>query len=251
MPPKFYYQKNANKSFQWHGMDNLEMFEYNSKNISDFNDIWNDIDISYKFNSNGFRNEEFEYFNNALFLGCSFTLGEAIPVDLRWTKIISQALMLNENNLAVTGASGDTCFRLANYWVEKLNPKYVFVLYPFKHRREEFKNDTVYSLYPNADAKKVSKIVSEQVLDMPPHDEEIFNYHNKIWLSSQENILINYTKNLAAIENICSKNNAKLFIICFEDILNNVFSFPRGRDQMHPGIEAHKYIANLFLEKMD
>lgn len=251
MAPKFYYQKNANKTFSWHGMDNLEMFEHNSKNLPDFYDVWNKVDITYDFNSDGFRNKEFINSNNAVFLGCSFTLGEAIPVDLRWSKILSQKLNVEENNLAVTGASGDTCYRLANYWIEKLNPKYVFVLYPFRHRREEFKNDTVYSLYPNADAKKVSKIVTTDALDMPPHDEEIFEYHNKIWLSSPDNILINYTKNLAAIENICNKNNTKLFVISFEDILNNVFSFPRGRDQMHPGIEAHKYIANLFLEKMD
>lgn len=252
MSPYIHQQSLANKTLYWMRMDSEERFKLHQEKYPDKMLEWENYEVTYKFNSNGFRSDEFVN-NNFLFFGCSFTLGEGVSVNDRWTKIVSEKLEMIENNLGVNGGSGDTCFRLINYWVPKLTPKHVFILYPFKHRREEFKNDKVYQLFPIPNLAEFEFIKSKNNDETfkQNFDQELFSHHIDSWLSSNENIELNYIKNVLSIENICQKYNSKLTIICVDDITDKLKTMDLARDLAHPGIEAHKYIANLFLEKMD
>lgn len=250
-PPYTHQQEFSNKNLLWMRMDSEERFKLQSEKYPDRMKFWQNYNISYNFNSHGFRSSKFVS-NNSLFLGCSYTLGEGISTDDRWSKIVADTLGLVDNNLGVNGSSGDTCFRLANYWIPKLTPTHVFVLYPFKHRKETFKNGKLYQLFPIPNLKKFEFLLLSKDQEIKlNYEQSLMDYHINSWLSSPENIEINCIKNILSIENLCRKHNSKLTILYVDDIQFNLSKLDVARDLAHPGIEAHKYIANLFLEKMD
>lgn len=238
-----------NKTLRWHGIDLEQLYHLNQQRYPEKMLQWENSNVDYVFNSEGFRNSEFKK-HGALFLGCSFTLGEGVTVDDRWSNIVSKELGIHENNLGISGSSGDACFRMANHWIPAILPSHVFILYPFMHRREEFKFDKLFRLFAHekVDEESMNILFEEKEFDKMV-DHEILNYHIHSWLTSDQNVLINRAKNIMSIKNICNENGSKLTEIYVDDI--NVSNLDTGRDLIHPGIEAHKYIANLFLEKMD
>lgn len=247
------HQKNlANKTMRWMIMDSKERFELHSQKYPEKMQSWENYDLLYNFNSHGFRSSEF-IIDGCLFFGCSYTFGEGIQEKDRWTNIISTKLGLPCNNMGVNGAAGDTCFRLANYWIPKLTPKHVFILYPFKHRKEEFKNNKIYQMSPPPPPNKFDflELIMKSDSFKNNYDVDLMKYYKNIWLASSENVEINFLKNILSLENICQKYNSKLTIISVDDIDNDLNQFDLARDLAHPGIQANKYIANLFLEKMD
>ena len=76
------WQNFANKELLFFSTDTEKLFEYNIKNHNDqmceFG--WDSAKFTYKFNSEGFRSEEFKS-DSILFLGCSITQGIGMPID--------------------------------------------------------------------------------------------------------------------------------------------------------------------------
>jgi hypothetical protein len=257
MPPFTPQYKNANQTSNWNIMDSKDIFEINLKKYPEEMNFWKSYQMNYSFNSDGYRSQEFVS-GGGMFLGCSFTLAEGVGVDDRWSKLVASSLNIAENNFGVSGASGDTCFRLMNYWLPKLNPSHVFILYPYKHRREEFKNDKLYQLFPKIynlfptrySDSEIFNIFSKDKGVRDNYDKDLIEHHLNSWLSSDENIEINYIKNIMSMQHLCTKNNTKFVCINVDDINDTLQTMDKARDAMHPGIEAHKYIASLFLEKM-
>jgi hypothetical protein len=92
--------------------------------------------ITYRFNSHGFRADEFDGGPYMLALGCSFTVGIGLPEQDTWALQTATALGLKCANLGWGGYSADSCYRLAEYWIPELRPKYVCMLVPPNHRVE-------------------------------------------------------------------------------------------------------------------
>lgn len=217
-----------NQTLEWFSTDNEEWYQQNLKNKYEqleYND-WIDKKIQYKFNSLGFRSEEFiPEEDSIVFLGGSEVMSVGITIEHSFTTIVSQALNLKCYNLGQSGGSNDSTYRLASYWLPVLKPKLVIIVNPPPYRVE----------------------VINTFLDNP-FQYFIPHYHGsdpwfKTWLSCDDNSLLNEEKNMIAIEYICEKNNLKL--VRFQD--TDFERIDYSRDLVHNGIKSHSKFAEKVL----
>ena len=218
------YPKYEGKTFKWLPMDTQELYQYNLKNNKQkLQQIgWIDKEISYQFNSNGFRTDEFEDCDCAVFLGCSFTIGIGIPYENTWPHLVSKELGLKCFNLGQGNGSWDTSFRIGSYWIEKLNPKYVIAMGPPSTRYEIMPHGTI-----------------------SIHQEE--NFKNTL-LSDlfmfDRNYELNKQKNIIALKSFC-KNT---LIMEYDSEWFNVNWVDMARDLAHPGIKTNALLKNKVLD---
>ena len=219
-----------NKTIFWLPMDTQELYYQNLKKSRDQLDRfgWIDRQIKYKFNSHGFRCDEFTNINNAVFLGCSHTAGVGLPVENTWPYFVIKELNLTCYNLAIGGGSNDLAFRISYHYLERLRPKMVFLLSPEPARIEvQSVHDTISFLPGNNDP----------------------TYYYKLYLSNEENLLLNQQKNIFAIENLCHRLDIKF--VCIKEI----HDIPddqrdRARDLVHNGPKTNLYWSKKFLDKV-
>jgi len=195
---------------------------------------WNDPDaITYKFNSAGFRCHEFNQQPALITLGCSFTGGLALPLDQIWPTLVAEKLGLQLCNLGVPGVGMDTCFRLLNFYINKLNSKVVCLLRPSQDRFELVKHDgRIVYVNPMSDLR-----VDEQ-----------------IWYQHEQNLQQNFVKNTMAIQYLCLVNRAKLVILdLYDDLFNTPprDAWPPARDLRHVGAVEHAECARRFISSVD
>lgn len=62
-------------------------------------------EYSYDWNSDGIRSIEFESKPNVVALGCSITLGQGLPVHLRWSDLLSKKIGKPIGNISYSGGS--------------------------------------------------------------------------------------------------------------------------------------------------
>lgn len=62
-------------------------------------------DYSYDWNSDGIRSIEFSTKPRVVALGCSITLGQGLPVELRWTDLLSKKMGEPIGNISYSGGS--------------------------------------------------------------------------------------------------------------------------------------------------
>lgn len=222
----------ANQELNWHGIDTEELYQQNlKKNRSQLEQYnWIDRPITYKFNSHGFRADEFGSTDpSVVFIGCSHTLGMGLPVESTWAHIVSTALTLKNYNLGVGGASNDTAFRLAYYWINQLNPDLVIFLSTERSRLELHTGD-------------------DQRFDLSiwPHAFPIANDFMKHWHSNDINSNMNYLKNTLAIKQLCNERNIKYV----QEEALTVPMVDKARDLHHCGVITNSRIADMFLSKL-
>ena len=133
-----------NKQLYWCDMDDAQLWQANMNNsatrkLLEINGWDQPNTITYNFNSHGFRCTEFDQEPGIITLGCSFTGGVALPEDKIWPTLIAKQLNLKLWNLGVGGASMDSCFRLLNHYISKLNTQMVLFLTPPPNRFELFR----------------------------------------------------------------------------------------------------------------
>lgn len=219
------YLQFANQTFEWFNTDSKEHFDRNL--IENYDKLkqfdWLDKKVSYKFNSLGFRADEFTSEPSALFLGCSFTLGVGIPIGETWTTIVSKQLNLHCINLGQAGGSPDTAFRLALGYIARLKPKVVFYLQPIKWRIELASANSIQFLFPN---------------------NAQHNPFYKEWVKQDDhNVMLNAEKNKMAIELLAMKNNSKFVFFEYDDFPSIDFA----RDLLHWGSASHAAFADKVL----
>ena len=183
--------------------------------------------ITYKFNSNAFRSEEFDpAADNLVALGCSFTMGVGLPIQSVWPSLLGHALNLPVCNLGWGGFPADSCFRMAEYWIPYLNPKLVVFLAPPRGRLEiivdENTGNTV-RLMPST-------------FEHHPHLSEFIKH----WFSQDENSRLNNKKNQLAVEAIC--HQLGIPILCYESDqeMYGSIRLDVARDLRHAGPDTHK-----------
>lgn len=64
-------------------------------------------EYNYEWNSDGIRSIELSTRPSVMALGCSITLGQGLPVSLRWTDLLSASTGLSVANIAYSGASAN------------------------------------------------------------------------------------------------------------------------------------------------
>lgn len=252
-------QNRANTSVRWLGSDSV----LNYKEIVDkFPNLYSRYDIEYKFNSHGFRCDEFDIPSEIpiVFLGCSITEGIGIRQNETWSYLLLEKIKQKTNkyipywNLSLGGTGIDTQARNLYFLTNILNKKtkFVFSLMPQPYRREY-------------------KVESNEYRNWLPNwlrDDAPLNTHiNPIF--SDSNFSIHQSeRSLMTIDTLCRQNDAKMCCTFWDNTLLTkektlIDSFPLidlfsinlrinafrpniARDGLHPGPLYHQKLSEVY-----
>ena len=232
----------ANQEVEWFNTDDASLFKEfmtipSRRRLLEENG-WDKTQFTYKFNSHGFRADEFSSEDSIMFLGDSYVLGTGVPNEVTWTYLVSQELKLCNFNLGISGGSNDTSFRLASHYLPQLKPKYVVLFTTFTDRLDIIDTEHVRTLM-------------HSTWNLPNRYKEFY----KDWIISEENGQLNLEKNQRAIRQLCQENNINLIEAKNQDYwaIPNQANGPSGniaRDLIHAGPDAHREIANDIIAKI-
>ena len=217
-----------------------------------------DLYFKYDYNSFGFRDTELNSDVDICYYGCSYSFGEGVPVEARWTNIVDNNLEFTSNNFCIPGSSPEDMLHLFMSTINFVNMKKAVFLFPDYYRYRMpicfSENDIRFmSLHPNF--KELSTELQYQqagkIMYMLPME---------FWYDR-------FRKTLQTICHIAKLKNIKLYFSTWyypnaADITEitkfyNVVNLPvfrsdgRGRDAItkkmpgsgHPGINSHKNFA--------
>jgi hypothetical protein len=234
---------------------------------------------NYKFNSHGFRCDEFTTASELpiLFLGCSHTMGVGLEIEDVWSKVLLEKIKNYTGkkipfwNLSIGGSSIDRQATVLEKYIHALNPKLIFFLVPSMFRRHIVLND--------------------KVIDYKPTRMNVEHYGHSIIrnVSRAENVLLDEKyaayesyKNLRLINTIAKLKKSKIYyhigienqennwaerrysndpdwnmikIMCnrlsnFNNLDVHFENFDVARDGSHHGVISHRKFAENVFEKI-
>lgn len=218
----------ANKNTRWIPGDDEKKYKHHMETKREQMKEWGwdgpRGEFTYKFNSHGFRADEFTDEPSVMFLGCSMTMGVGIELENTWAHMVARDLGLKNHNLATGGSSNDACFRLFNNWHRIYRPELVVYYSPPRERME----------FVTLDRKIVNLLPHGQVTDM-----------YKQWILTHYNGEFNQQKNVLAVEFLCKENNIPFVWLPHEQMFKTDEGFEHipyeyGRDLLHPGNGWHR-----------
>lgn len=232
MTPTHFYQQFASTTQFWNGTDSEENFKANcaiEENYKKLNDLgWLEPNmITYKYNSQGFRDDEFDQQTAGIALGCSHTQGVGIHAAHAWPGQLQRILGQKIWNLGVGGAALDTCYRLLEYWIKNLNVKFVVCAVPFISRYEVFNNNW-------------SNILPSMPLEINNLDWLVG--YQKNYLLYDQNGELNQRKNIQVMQYICDKHGVPFYY----DLMKGFVDEKLARDLQHCGADTQERLANKF-----
>lgn len=188
--------------------------------------------ICYDFNSHGFRSQEFCSGTAAIMaLGCSFTMGVGLPQREIWCEQVSRALDVQCWNLGWAGASADTCYRMARYWVAQLRPQAVIMCTPPANRLDLFWDSGI------------TRTI------MPANPSMAIDEFLKTWMTVDDNAVMNRERNILAIQAICDNADIPFRAYHSEDFFcGERTAVGWARDFQHAGPQAHRTLAERILQ---
>lgn len=235
--PGHYNQEFAGTVQPWSGTDSQQRFQQNSADsqlrLQMMNLGWtgeNAVPVSYRYNSEGFRDEEFDRTPAGIALGCSHTQGIGVDEQSTWPVQLSQLLGKKVWNLGIGGAALDTCFRVLEYWIQRLDVEFVVCCVPGVARYEVFRQGW------------------QNVLPAMPVYPEWLEQYQKNWITFEENGELNQRKNLLAMQQICDLHHVPFFY----DVTGHNLWPDAGwaRDLMHCGRRGHAWFAEKMHEQI-
>lgn len=231
--PSHFNQQFASTKQLWNGTDSEENFKKNCA-IPEYYKIleahgWLEHEsVTYKFNSEGFRDDELDQQPAGLAIGCSHTQGVGVKLEYTWPSQLQAMLGQKIWNLGVGGAALDTCYRLLDYWIKHLNIKFVICVVPGISRYEIYTDNNWTNFVPTSEIR--------QYLE---------GYH-KEYLLYDQNSIMNRQKNLYAIKYICHLHGVPLYYDLLEDFDNHA----NARDLQHGGASSYQKLANKFFHNI-
>jgi hypothetical protein len=220
------YKGFSNHTIDWLPGDTHILYKHNL--INRYDELkqhnWIDTTFTYKFNSLGFRCDEFTHDPTIMFLGCSLTVGIGLPIESIWPELVAKNLKMNCANLGIGGSSCDTAFRFCHGYIDKIKPKLVVFMIPPGIRFENVNDNQIENL-------RISK-------------PEYSGFY-KNWASDDNNSYFNREKNILGLKMLCHERNTKLVVVGFERCSNSL-----ARDLAHPGIECHDIFSKKLLDKI-
>lgn len=222
-------------------LDNLGLHNSLKNKICSFPS--DNLPISYKINSYGYRGEEFDGSSEVLVLGCSQTFGSGMMIEHTWADIFCKHIQKTYSNLACLGDSlQGQVYKAFKYFEEFGNPRIIVGCFPLLRMEmpvipKKFKkiHGGVNSLgiemaYLYGDVSyKISK---------EPHDPESI-------LPGQAAILYNFML-LQILEQYCKSHNI-LFIWSIWDS-KNVMKFAK---ENFPYLFKNSVAGDIFNYKID
>lgn len=150
-----HHEHEAGKELKFAGSDVEVLLETNRKRFGE-KWYWYDKEITYKFNSSGYRMNkelsEVDYSNYYAFFGCSYTVGAGLPLEETFAYRISDMMGVDYINGATVGATPE--FVLYNI-VELLTnsppkPKKIIINWPELSRTTYWEEDEIVFMLPNS-----------------------------------------------------------------------------------------------------
>ena len=240
-PPVHFGQSQAGQSHEWMHSDNQDSYQ---RMMADpvhrayfAKQGWDQPNsITYNINSEGFRGSDFDTTKPGMIaLGCSFTFGTGLPIRDIWPTLVAHDLGLECWNLAWPGSAADTCFRLAEYWIPRLQPSLVCMLTP---PRDRFELITGLKNLP----VEVFMSMSESQLFS---SADIYLKH---WFAASDNAYVNQRKNTLAIQALCTQLQIP-FVVKHADqeMSSSREQLEYARDYMHAGPLGHRLLTEKIL----
>lgn len=183
-------------------------------------------EFTYRFNSHGFRADEFSNDPSIMFLGCSMTMGVGMELENTWAHMVARDLGLKNHNLGIGGSSNDGCFRMFAHWYLRYPPKIVVHYSPPLERMEVL---------------DVNGRINQFLPWHPRPRLELYN----MWMSFHMNPKLNYQKNSLAIEKLCADAGIRYIALHHHQsfLIEEGFEYDEndwGRDLLHPGVMWHR-----------
>ncbi len=231
--PSHFNQQFASTTQLWNGTDSENNFKKNCA-IPESRKILEELgwlvpeSLTYKFNSEGFRDDEFDQQPAGLAIGCSHTQGVGIKNEHTWPSQLQSMMGQKIWNLGVGGAALDTCYRLLEYWIKHLNVKFVICVVPGISRYEICTENNWTNFVPTSEIR--------------PYLE---GYHRE-YLMYDQNSIVNRQKNLYAMKYICYLHQVPFYY----DLLDDFEHHSNARDLQHRGGSSYQLIANKFFNSI-
>ena len=192
----------ANQTHQWCSPHEASEYFKQSKKSKEV--TYGPDDFNYKFNSLGYRSDDFVNDDSfkILYSGCSFTEGVGLPVEHTWAFQLNELIQRNfgikmkYHNQAIGGNSSDAIFRLMTLLLEyeKFKPDLVIILFPPAARTEMFASDksdsAIFQYLPNHEPDHLTF-------------EEKVNYNNYKKASIFKNQTLSLIRNMVAVYQLC------------------------------------------------
>lgn len=225
---------NQTRYFMFKGQE--EQFKENKKTRSEEMKDWEDDSIIYTINNLGYRSDidYIECDECNVYLGCSYTFGEEVKHADAWPSIVNKNLDdYKLYNLGIPGGGPETCYRVLKGFIGYANIKRVFLLLPVSDRREIYFRQEWYQIKANTENIGYTDILSG--------------------VFSREEMYLNNLRNLDAIKFLCVQNNIPLYMLDVGDekIRSLIGNDCTARDLLHPGFNAHRTLANMYLNMVD
>lgn len=218
-----------NTTETWCPMDTEERYEQTIRSYrrqgKEF--PWSPESFSYTFNEFGFRGPSPKSLGGFKILasGCSYTMGIGLPYDSTWPHLLSKQIPSSVCiNLAVGGRSGDYVVRSIYKTIDIIKPDLVAILWPPMDRF-----DVV------IDKRTVSKSAIDRDYPKVFADEETLQFYLQ--------------RNIAFLEEICSRSKTKLIYNTAESMFKELFDRPTltvpARDDAHPGEDWQRGVSEI------
>ena len=217
------YPKNQETQFSLTDLDSEDRFFNNTKK---FDQQYSSNSFTYKYNSYGFRSQEFNLSKIKpviLTLGCSHTVGVGIPQTDNWPEQLCNTYLPDYviYNAGLGGASADTVARLAINMIPIIKPDIVAIMWPSLHRFETYEDGAMFNGIWNLKQDRAE-------LD----DNTAYN---------------NQTKNKTILELLRQIYNFKLLAIDYDVAVDTyTIRWSKARDGVHYGPDWHGQMAYDF-----
>lgn len=222
----------ANNILNWFRYDSEELFEQRKPEGYDLDSI------VYQFNDFGFRmHKNMSQVSSGcnMFLGDSNCFGIGVNLEDTWSFKLNQHLGGEFVNLGATGASSETVYRLAKYWIPILKPAKVIIWEPPKYRIELFNGAAFTSMGAWTVHKKTPTSIDEHFY--------IKNIAHSEWDEcnrSRSHDAIRYLQSLYGVD-VVFKNNIDW----------DRKYFGEARDGLHSGPAQHDIVVQEFIEEFN
>jgi hypothetical protein len=179
--------------------------------------------ITYSYNHQGFRCEQFDGRPAGLAIGCSITEGVGVREEHTWPSVLSRMLHTHIWNLGIGGQGSASNFRILLHYLPVLKPK--FVVHCISSRfRFEFRDEY---------QRKISVTASTEFSDLT-------NGFFKTWFAHDDNSELYSLAHEMATRHLCRDLDIPYFALYTEKDIEWDMS---ARDLTHPGPGALEKIA--------
>ena len=239
------YPKNRQLRY-WAG-DTPSMF----KNLQSNPNGFTEDNVTYTFNSHGFRGEDLDVLAKykVLIVGDSHTFGVGLDDTQTWTHQFKTILPIKTNviNLSIAGASMDYISRALLQSIDTIKPNVVIVCYTYDCRRET---------QMIATQGKITQINPTVPNQLPGDDESKDEFRSWFMTLNHHSNQYNFDKNREMVRLICYKAKVPLIESTVIDMLviqkqmsKKLGYVDKARDGEHFGPNVHKRLAEQIYKK--